>query len=93
MVYVYDSIDNNVRIKRAFPAEATQLDGEVYYSCLNYDDLVIYDKRNALDAWVSSDIIEIHAKYLGKKEFISYGKAIVISEASRKMYYRNCFLQ
>lgn len=86
LVYVCNPIDNDVRMQSAFPAEATQFDGQVYYSCLNYDDLVIYDKRNASDVWVSSDIIEIHAKYLGKEEFISYNTNTTVEIPAFEVY-------
>lgn len=86
LVYVCNPIDNDVRMQSAFPAEATQFDGQVYYSCLNYDVLVIYDKRNASDVWLSSDIIEIHAKYLGKEEFISYNTNTTVEMPAFEVY-------
>ncbi|MBQ7775534.1 MAG: DUF4190 domain-containing protein [Lachnospiraceae bacterium] len=86
LVYVCDSIDDDVRMKRAFPAEATELDGQVYYSCVNYDNLVICDKRDISGVWLSGDIIEIHAKYVGKEEYISYDSYTTVEIPTFEVY-------
>ena len=92
LVYVVGPIGNDERMQLASPAQATELDGQIYYNCSSYDNIVICDKRDTLDVWLGEDIIEIYAKYLGKEEYVNH-KYDTITELPTFEVYESILLR